>query len=380
MNIFSFNLSLDLKPNRQTHTVIPAMVFSKNPLSFHSDLATELNFVHTDILERHLPMLADFVYSIIMTTESEEVATMHYNHIMTIHKLRQKKYKTTGEMKLLGMAKKDIASEVNYVKSFMRWKLVAADMHRLNPFYRNDRFRIPEHIDNYNNRQKDGEPEERTIKAFTQLLSPEGYEDINLCIENMMENCTMQEFDDLSKKTFYSNGVFKLPMFNLPGFLSFKANKFQLLRDEIKPELEKWWHALHLMLKEINVLKFAEENKSLMQEKIMTTLKPAADELNLKLQNSIYVQQVANDEFGEFGSTFSFAITSVNNLLHAYNDSKQINDAVMQAVENYFRQRNQLDSSYGFLLHEVPDSPLWKIYGRDDHPYLQAAWEESMKE
>jgi len=325
-------------------------------------------------------MLASFVYALISTHDSEEIATKHRDLIMSIHKLRQKKFKTKQDMELLMVhGKRVVQDELRYVKTFMQWKLVAGEMHRLNPFYRADRFRIPAHIDNFNSRKKEAEPEERTIKAFTQILNPVGESDIPLCMETMMVRQKVTGLEESSEKNFHDMGVLKLEMFRLPGFLSFKASKFQLLRDELMPELDQWWQALHETLKALTQVQFKKDNVSQIRDTVLTLLKPAADALRQKTEHSIYLQQLANDELGEYRSTFSFAVNSLRNMLHAYHDTNQMNDGVLQAVENYFGARNELDKIACFLLHEVPEYPPFKIYSRSDHEYLEGAWKESME-
>jgi hypothetical protein len=378
INIFCFHLDETQPPNRQTHTILPAMVLSETTLSYHSTLAAELNWATSDIMENHLPILANFVYSLINISHGEEIATKHYNEILRIHKLRQKKFKTKAEMTALLIGRKMIKQEVDFVKTSMQWRQVTSEMHRLVPFYRKGYYAIMVNIDDAVSRQKDATADEKTIKGFIDMLT-QAEENINLCMENTVKEMEAKEITG-DAAPFVLQGFLKLPIFELPGFLSFKASKFALLRNELQPELGQWWKALSETLKSMEGIDYAPENAWLIQQNLLTWMKPEADALQKKTEQSIYLQQLANDELGEYRGKWSLGITSVQNLLHAYHNSGQISDAAMQEVEEYFQRRNEAGRLLCFLLHEVPQYPPFVKYLTADHEYLNGAWKAVMEE
>jgi hypothetical protein len=379
MTFFYYNLSPVIPQLREVHTILPAIAFSKEPTAISTTSGNLADLADSDFLEKHPRQLADFLYTVLCQQMEESSARSMADSIKSVHKLKHKKNKNNLEMKALLIGQKVARDGLAIVRNYMHGLIIANEMHRTNVFRLGKLMQFI--FLNHSNNKYEGAEDERALDTYMKLVSDTEFNSMPVCTEQMTEGFSVAELGDKNlPPVFFENGIVKIKMLELPGFLSFKRNKYTLMRESLMPELDGWWNALVAVYTALGFTDFNESNMETVKEKAGTLLLPAVEQLKKKAKESVYIQQLANDEYGEFGSTMFFAITSRMNLLKAYHRTGQMTDEVFEKLNSYYSKENKQDKIVCFLLHEVPLYPPMKTYMTTDGPLMLQIWDDSMKE
>jgi hypothetical protein len=373
-----YNLSDDLKPQREVHTVMPIIALSKDGAHHASFVTTVGELIDNNFFTKSPKRIADiFANAFTASSGAEVLANQIKGVILTTEQLQRKKFKTKQDMLVLAKGKQIMNDARIYVQKTMHNAAISYEMHRVNVFIKSKLLGIRYVSANKDNPADD----EKLIKAFQDVVSEDEFGAMMVCGENMMQEMRAIELtngngaDGIEK-----NSYARLKLFPLPGFLSLKKRGYNLLREEMKAELEAWWQALHDTAVELSALNYSEENIASVQQVVLEKVATASELLRKKLEASIYIQQLSNDEYGEYGSTMYFALTSRVELLKAYHRTGQMPDKVLDRLQQYFGDKKLNDKICCFLYHVVPDCPPPRVFDKDWQDEWERIWHDSYNE
>jgi hypothetical protein len=373
-----FNYSSNVIPLlREVHTILPCIAFSKGPASYSTYFGAVYRLIEGDILEKDLKKLAGMMYDLVKQREGEQEARHTYDTIMLVHKVRQKKMPTKKEVAVRISGKGLINKALDLVRTHFRDQIIAHEMHRVNAFLRDELLKY--YFANIGDGVTDTLNEE-AVSEFMDIVAEDEFTMMPVCTEQVAHTFPMAGIEASLPSHWFEKGMLKLPMFEIPGFLQFKRKKYELMREEMRPELEGWWNALEQVAPAIAEVPFSAEYLPILKEKVMSSLAPVGDALSKRMRSSIYLQQLSNDEYGEYGSTFSFVMTRRMTLLEAFHKAGQLPGDALQKLDEYFTGRNTADNTVCFLLHELPSFPPKKKYFEKDEKWLDETWQQSMTE
>jgi hypothetical protein len=378
MDFVFYNLSDAMQPTRDVHTVMPAIVFSKDAAHHASEAATVGNFFEHEFFTTNPKRIANMYANLSVAEMGEKYVNDVVTLIEMVEKLQKRKFKSKAELVAIARGKKVRKEACEYVQRTGHNMSIVYEMHRANPFIKSNLLKNRYMgVDRDNPDAKD----ETMLKYFMDVVSENDFGAMMICSERMTEG---QNIESLSSENvwagFFNTGILKLKLFDLPGFLSLKKSKYQLIRDDFQPELETWWKTLYDVATLLSKIKFNSENfqeiKRIVEEKIAV----ASEALNKKIKNSIYMQQLANDEYGEYTSTLSFAVSSRMQLLELYRSTKQMTDQIFTTLREHYSAKNIHDNICCFMIHEVPALPPKREYTRDMQDEWDKIWQDSLQE
>jgi hypothetical protein len=378
MDFVFYNLSDAMEPTRDVHTVMPAIVFSKEAAHHASESATVGNFFEHEFFTNNPKRIANMYASLSVAEMGEKYVNDVITLIEMVEKLQKRKFKSKAELIAIARGKKVRMEACDYVQRTGHNMSIVFEMHRANPFIKSNLLKTRYMgVD----RQNPDAQDETMLKYFMDVVSENDFGAMMVCTERMVEEQIIETLStEKIRDDFFPAGILKLKLFDLPGFLSLKKSKYQLIRDDLQPELETWWTTLYDVATQLSQVKFNADNfpeiKRIVEEKIGVT----SDALNQKIKSSIYVQQLANDEYGEYTSTLSFAVSSRIQLLELYHSTKQMTDQIFATLRDHYSAKNIHDNICCFMIHEVPALPPKREYRRDMQDEWDKIWQESFQE
>jgi hypothetical protein len=374
MDIVFYNLSDYVPPQREVHTVLPSVLLSSEKAHHASFVASSGDAFDSGAFDTNTKVIAEMYESTTRSAGLGDHGAKVKSLIQQYEKLQRKKFKTKAEFILIAKGKVVVREALTYVRRSMRNYSICFEMHRVNPFIKENLLE-----ERYLSASKNhpGMEDERTLRIFTDVVSEREFDAMMVVTEHINDVLKVASAADDVPSKFFTHGMLKMKMLTLPGFLNFQKNKYRLMREELMPVLTPWWKELKETASGLSTVEFSKDNLPLLKENMEERIGPSAEALDRKLQSNIYIQQLANDEYGEYGSTWWMAMTGRMSLLRYYHATRQITDDILAKLEQYYTEKNLHNKTVCFLVHEVPSLPPVRKFYVEQQEEWDKLWAES---
>ena len=373
MRLLFFNLDKIIPPNREIHTVIPAIIFSADKTVYSSETGTIPILMESDFLERNHNMTFAFFKTFYSLSMGEAEVNRTINILTRGFKLQHQKNKTKEELILIARGKKVYLQVLKMVYDYLKWSLEINYLEKINAYHKAGDITLTAIT---RSSTDEADTNERNTEVFLGVLTDKY--DFLICTEHIHQQSAIAGINDSAiSKDFFPNGIFKTDLFTLPGCVMMKRSKLPLLREELQPDLKSWQEELCKLQDDVREIDFTSDNIALLQQKANASFLPASGSMKKKIDDSIYFQQLVNAEFGEYKGIMSLGMSGRVYLLEALKNTGQMSHEVFNNLKEYFIKNNLADKTVIFLIHTVASYPdaNKEIAGEQIESLWQASFE-----
>ncbi|MEP7169216.1 MAG: hypothetical protein ABI855_07580 [Bacteroidota bacterium] len=372
MRLFFFNLDMDSPSAREIHSVIPAVIFSESPVIYASTHGTVALLMENDFIDRHPKILFNFYKSFFALQHGEAKVNHLVDMVTEGLKLEHKKMRTKADFIFLAKCRNMLKTIKESVFTYLKFSAELYYLEKINPYVRSKEITLSSF--SRNNDQEDITSDERNTENLIHILTDA--HEYFFCTEFAAVNAPVSDIgNDVFPEDFLLRGMFKTDILNLPGCVMLKQGKLGLLHEELQPALKEFQHGIDKLQDDVKELAFAPENFPVMRQKINASLTGVFTSLSKKCEDSIYLNQLSNNEWGEYASVLSLAIASRHSLVDVLKRTGQINGKVFENLISDFRNNNLLDKTVLFFIHTVPEYPPKKE--KIAHEEIEQLWKQS---
>jgi hypothetical protein len=200
MNLFFFNIGHKISPNREIHTIIPAITFSQDPVIYASATGTLSTFLD-GFYSRHPKEMFSMYKACFVLQLGEESINRTIQNLQVGMKLEHKKMRSVVENQIVTAAKRILRTMEAQVHSYFKWNLLIYNFERLNPYAEAKDIVLTA----ITRSQDDNELNENNSGIFRQILTePESF---FICTENITDQCVFCRPRNLYDRIGKASGI-----------------------------------------------------------------------------------------------------------------------------------------------------------------------------
>ncbi|MEO8150347.1 MAG: hypothetical protein ABI723_22125 [Bacteroidia bacterium] len=373
MRLFYFNFDKVVPQHRDVHTLIPSIIFSREPVVYSTEGGRATDYLEPGVFDKYPKIMFQFYKSFYSLSLGEAAVNDVVMNLEKGYKMERKKMRTSQEQGAVVAYKRLFNIIRNMVYDYIKWSLESNYLDKLNIYQRAGCIMNSNIMFNKDNGESTGE---NNVGAFAHILK-EPFEYIVMTEAALAYMAVYESNHQPPGELFKENGIIRVGRFDLPGCVMLKHSKLKLLCEELQPPLSAWQDVVNRLQEEIKEITWSADDLTVIYEKINAQYLPVHGSLQSAIAESIYFNQLAHGEWGDYDGSLMLFACSRRALIRVLRDTRQLTDITFPALDEYFTGNNLIDKPVLFFVHSVSHFPEQddKIKNEEVRPRWEASFQ-----